>query len=249
MTKCAFLIIGDEILCGKTRDSNLQTLAIKLGEKGYEIGEVRIVNDAYEDIINAVNELRKKYLLVFTSGGIGPTHDDITSEAISRAFNVEYSLNEEAERILIEYYKEKNLEFNLARRKMAFIPKGANLIANPISKAPAFKIDNVCVMAGIPSIFSAMLDEFLKTLPEGKKIYNLAIESTMITEGMIAIELGQIQKKYLGIVFIGSYPSILQNGTHNLKLTFRSTDFEKCNNCKNECETLFENINGSKGGT
>ena len=236
-SKCAFLIIGDEILSGKTRDSNLQTLALKLMEKGLEVGEVRIVPDEQEAIINAVNEL--------TSGGIGPTHDDITSEAIAKAFEIELEINEKAFETLKEFYRNKNVEFNEARKKMAIVPKGSTLIANSISKAPGFKVDNVCVLAGIPSIFSAMLDEFLNTIPEGKKIYFLEIFSDIVTEGMIAPELANIAKKYLGVVAIGSYPSTHPDGSHNLKIIFRSTDLTKCEECKEECIRLF----GSKGGT
>ena len=238
--KCAFLIIGDEILCGKTKDSNLQTLALKLGEMGYEIGEVRVVPDEEKEIIKAVNELREKYFLVFTSGGIGPTHDDITTEAIAKALGAELETNAKAFKDLEEFYNNKNVEFNEARNKMAIVPKGCVLIANSISTAPGFKLQNVCVLAGIPSIFSTMLDAFLPSLPEGKKIYSLEISSNVITEGMIAPELTNIAKKYLGVVAIGSYPSTHQDGSHNLKITFRSSNLIKCEECKNECLELFE---------
>lgn len=242
MHDIAFIIIGNEILSGKTRDSNLQTLALKLIEKGYEIKEVRIIPDDELTIINTVNELRKKYFLVFTSGGIGPTHDDITTEAIGRAFGVSVEINDEAKNLMANYYREKNLEFNESRKKMAMIPKGATLIHNSISKAPGFKIENVCVLAGIPSIFSAMLNDFFQTLESIGSIYSLELSSTKVTEGMIASGLTAIQNKYKNFVTIGSYPSVFPDGTHNLKLTFEGRNLEKCTECMEESKTLLNSF-------
>lgn len=242
MKKIAMLIIGDEILCGKTADKNLQVLALKLSEKGYALSEVRIVPDEFEEIIPAINELRKKYFLIFTSGGIGPTHDDITSEAVAKAFNVELEINSEAKNILAEYYASLNLEFTEARLRMARIPKGASLIPNKISKAPGFKMENVCVLAGIPSIFVSMLESFLETLPEGTKIHSLSIESEAVSEGMIAMQMEKIQKKYLGKVAIGSYPKMLGSGKFALEITFRGANLELCENAKEEIKTLINSF-------
>ena len=240
--KVAFLIIGDEILCGKTQDTNLKTLALKLGEKGYLVGEVRVVADDFLEIAEAINALKNKYFLVFTSGGIGPTHDDITSEAIAKALNLEFEINEEARQILTEYYNSINIPFNEARLRMAMMPKGATLIANPVSKAPAFKIENICVLAGVPSIFTAMLEEFLKTLPDGMKMHSISIQTTKVTEGAIATELGLLQKKYAGVVFIGSYPKLGEGGGLSLQLTFRSTNLEKALECKALAESIIEKV-------
>ena len=240
--KVGFLIIGDEILCGKTQDVNLKTLALKLGEKGYAIGEVRIVADEYEEIIFSVNELRKKYFLVFTSGGIGPTHDDITAEAISKAFNLPCEFNEEAVQLLHNHYLNLNLEFNEARKRMTRMPKGAILIENPISKAPAFKIENVCVLAGVPKIFEAMLNCFLKELPEGLKMHSLSLETEKVTEGNIALELEKVQNKLLGKVFIGSYPKMKEEGGFKLQITFRSLDEILAKQAYDEVEKIISSF-------
>jgi molybdenum cofactor synthesis domain-containing protein len=240
MKKLAFLIIGDEILCGKTRDINLQTLALKLGEKGYEIGEVRIVADEEEEIIKAVNELRKKYFMLFTSGGIGPTHDDITTESVAKAFGVKVIIHEEARLGLAKHYEEQNLPFNEARLKMAMVPEGATLIYSPQTKAPGFKIENTFVLAGIPSIFNGMVDAILSTMPEGVKIHSLSLETDKVLEGTIATELGKIQKNYQGKVFIGSYPKMAESGKPSLQITFRSKDLNLAQECKSKVEEMIE---------
>ena len=141
------LIIGNEILSGRTIDKNFNFIASKLNEHGISISESRTVSDNEQEIINAINELRKKYNYVFTTGGIGPTHDDVTAESISKAFNVELEINEEAYKILEDYYKELGSEFNDVRQRMARIPKGASLIKNDISAAPGFNIENVYVLS------------------------------------------------------------------------------------------------------
>ena len=243
--KFAMLIIGDEILCGKTKDANLQVLALKLGEKGYALAEVRVVMDDFDEIIFAVNELRKKYFLVFTSGGIGPTHDDITSHAIAKAFNLEFEINEEAREILSQYYLSLNLEFTEARMRMTKMPRGAKLIENKVSKAPGFQIENVCVLAGIPKIFVSMLESFVETLEEGVKMFSLTLESENVTEGMIALEMEKVQKKYAGSVFIGSYPKLKEDGKFMLQITFRGPSLKKCEDAKLELETILKSVNHS----
>jgi molybdenum cofactor synthesis domain-containing protein len=241
MKKIGFIIIGDEILSGKTRDINLQTLATLAGEKGYQIGEVRIVPDEEDEIIKSVRELKEKYFLVITSGGIGPTHDDITTESVAKALNIELELHKEAEEELKKYYNGRNIELNEARLKMAKLPKRAEIIFNIHTGAPGFKIENICVLAGIPLIFKSCLEEFLKTMEDGVKMHFLSLETKQITEGMIATELGKIQKEFAGVVFIGSYPKI-ENGEFSLQITFRSVSLEKAEECKQKVLSII-NVN------
>ena len=179
------LIIGNEILSGRTIDKNFNFIASKLNEHGISISESRTVSDNEKEIINAINELRKKYNYVFTTGGIGPTHDDVTAESISKAFNVELEINEEAYKILEDYYKELGSEFNDVRQRMARIPKGASLIKNDISAAPGFNIENVYVFAGIPKFMRFMLHEALKTIDKKDKVINSTIQVSA-PEGEIA---------------------------------------------------------------
>jgi len=198
----SLLVIGDEILSGRTVDQNINFLAKNLSEIGISLREVRVVGDLEDEIITAINELRKKYNYVFTSGGIGPTHDDITSLSIAKAFNTDLILNEVAHKILIQHYGEKNV--NEARLKMAYIPKTASLLDNPISSAPGFRIENVFVMAGIPKIFQAMFEASKKQLKIGCKIISREIK-ILLTESIIAKDLTDLQNCYRDIS-IGSYP-------------------------------------------
>ena len=168
----SMLIIGDEILSGRTRDSNLQTLSIELSKVGIDLKEVRIVNDQKEMIISAVKDLSVYFDYVFTSGGIGPTHDDITAESIAEAFNNKLVINEAAREGLANYYLGLGKELNNARLRMARVPVGAKLISNSITAAPGFSIKNVHVMAGVPKIFHAMLTEILKDLKKGNCLYS-----------------------------------------------------------------------------
>jgi len=210
-----FLIIGDEILSGRTVDLNLNFLAKNLAELGINLNEVRVVRDTENDIIIAVRELSSKFDYVFTSGGIGPTHDDITSASIAKAFNDRLILNLQAKEILINHYGQENI--NDARLKMGYIPSSASLLDNPVSSAPGFCIKNVFVMAGIPKIFQAMFEECKKQLKFGKKmlVKEIAIN---LTESIIAKEFGDLQMQYPQVI-MGSYP--FDGGT---SLVFRSTD-------------------------
>ena len=213
----AFVMIGDEILSGRTEDKNLNFLAKNLTEMGINLREVRIVPDIENEIIFAVNEVRKKFDYVFTSGGIGPTHDDITSLAIAKAFEDELVQNIEATEILEKYYGKENL--NEARLKMAFVPRKARLLDNPVSSAPGFRIENVFVMAGVPKIFQAMFAAASKELNGGKKIKSKEVKTTL-TESILAKDLENLQKKYPQVT-MGSYP--FDGGT---SLVFRSNDYE-----------------------
>ena len=168
--KAALIIIGNEILSGRTQDKNLSYLANWLNEIGIQLSEVRVIRDEEKIIIDTVNHLRSEYDYVFTTGGIGPTHDDITSLSIARAFGVELEVNDKALSILKEYYKDG--ELTEARMKMTMIPVGAELVDNPVSKAPGFKMDNVFVMAGIPSIMQGMLEGARRFLKGGDEVDN-----------------------------------------------------------------------------
>jgi molybdenum cofactor synthesis domain-containing protein len=211
-TAC-LLIIGNEVLSGRTKDANLQFLATRLGELGIPLREARVIPDVPETIIATVNEVRAKYTYVFTTGGIGPTHDDITAECISRAFDVPWEPNQEAWALMAAHYasREPPTEFNAARQRMATMPRGATLIANPVSVAPGFIIGNVHVMAGVPRIMQAMFEQLAPTLQGGTPVQSRAVHATGMLEGKIAEGLGQIQDQFPQVE-IGSYPYYRENG-------------------------------------
>ena len=217
--KAALIIIGNEILSGRTKDKNLAYLAEWLNEIGIQLYEVRVIRDDEDEIIDCVNLLRKKFDYVFTTGGIGPTHDDITTESIAKAFDVELETNPDALKILQGYYKKGDL--NEARLKMTLLPIGAELVDNPVTKAPGFKMDNVFVMAGIPSIMQGMLEGARVFLETGTKMSSKSIDVFM-PESFVATELSQIQDNYLNVE-IGSYP-FNKDGKFGTSLVMRSTD-------------------------
>jgi molybdenum cofactor synthesis domain-containing protein len=217
----AMLVIGDEILSGRTRDSNLHYLAGELTRRGIDLREARVVADDHEAIAAAVNALRAGFDHVFTSGGIGPTHDDITADAVAAAFGVNIDVREDARAILAAHYERSGLEFNDARRRMARIPEGAVLIDNPISAAPGFTLGNVHVMAGVPSIFEAMLASVLPRLTGGAPLLSQSLRVDR-GEGEIAAPLGALAAEFPDLSF-GSYPFI-SNGAHGANLVVRGTD-------------------------
>ena len=227
-----FVIIGDEILSGRTADKNLNFLATNLTEIGINLAEVRVVPDLEEEIIAAVNFLREKYTYVFTSGGIGPTHDDITSASIAKAFGVEIELNKEAEEILHSHY---GVEVNEARLKMAKLPKGSSLLDNPVSSAPGFRIENVFVMAGIPNIFQAMYFAAAKELEGGSKIIAKEVKVDLV-ESQIAKPFEDLQKQYPNIS-LGSYP--FKGGT---ALVFRGVDENDLNEVYAKMKKVVEKL-------
>ncbi len=200
----AMLAIGDELLSGRTKDKNIGYLADFLTLKGIDLLEVRIVPDEQSRIIEALNALRVRYTYVFTSGGIGPTHDDITADAVAAAFGVPIDHDPRAMTLLAEHYQRREMEFTDARKRMARLPQGSDLIDNPVSVAPGFRIGNVHVMAGVPSIFQAMMDSVGPTLQSGVQIISHAIECPH-GEGRIGGPLAQIQKEHPDTA-IGSYP-------------------------------------------
>lgn len=216
----ALVIIGNEILSGRTQDTNINWIATKMSDQGIKLIEVRVVPDIEESIIAAIVELRRKVTYLFTTGGIGPTHDDITSVTVAKSFGVECLLNEDARKILLEYYGSES-ELTPARLRMAHIPVGATLIENPVSGAPGFQMDNVYVMAGVPRIMQGMLDHILPTLSSGLPYVSNTV-SCDLPESKIAETLGNIQKQYES-VDIGSYPHF-RSGAMGLALVLRSTD-------------------------
>ena len=203
----AMLVIGDEILSGRTKDRNIGHLADIMTAIGVDLSEVRIVPDVEDEIVAAVNALRPRYDYVFTSGGIGPTHDDITADSIAKAFGVPCEHDARAMQLLEESYAKRGIEFTEARKRMARMPRGAEHIDNPVSVAPGFRIGNVHVMAGVPSIFQAMLDNVVPTLRTGTKLLSATVQCPF-GEGLIGGALAEIQKAHPDTI-IGSYPKYL----------------------------------------
>jgi molybdenum cofactor synthesis domain-containing protein len=216
----AILVIGDEILSGRTKDKNIGYIADYLGQIGIDLREVRIVPDVEDDIVEAVNALRHRYAYVFTTGGIGPTHDDITADAVAKAFGVPIVEDPRAIALLLERIKPEDL--NAARRRMARIPQGGELVENKISKAPGFMIGNVVVMAGVPSIMQAMLDGVAPRLKTGAKMLVESVEAGNLPEGLYAADLADIAERHAG-VSIGSYPAFVDGRFRN-QIVLRSKD-------------------------
>ena len=208
----AILVIGDEILSGRTKDKNIGTIADYLSAMGIDLSEVRIVPDVEAEIVAAVNALRRRYTYLFTTGGIGPTHDDITADSIAKAFGVAIGEHPEAIRMLLERIKPEDL--NEARRRMARIPDGAELIRNDVSKAPGFRLANVIVMAGVPAIMRNMLDNVAPQLEGGARMVAESIDAEGLPEGAYAAGLGALAKAHPD-VSIGSYPSFSPDGIRN----------------------------------
>jgi molybdenum cofactor synthesis domain-containing protein len=208
----ALLVIGDEILSGRTKDKNIGYIAEYLTAIGIDLREVRVVPDVAAEIVGAINALRDRFTYVFTTGGIGPTHDDITADCVAEAFGVSIDIDERARAMMLERYSPEDL--NEARLRMARIPAGADLIENPISRAPGFKIGNVIVMAGVPSIMQAMLDNVAPALRTGAPMIVETVEAENLPEGIYAAGLAEIAKSHEG-VSIGSYPSFSVAGFRN----------------------------------
>ncbi|MBO0334886.1 competence/damage-inducible protein A [Sneathiella sp. CAU 1612] len=217
----AILVIGDEILSGRTQDKNMAWLAGRLNDIGVQLREARVVPDIEAEIVAAVNALRAKFDYVFTTGGIGPTHDDITADSIAAAFGVGIDHHPEAMALLTRHYETSGIEFNNARKRMARIPDGASLVNNPVSKAPGFRIENVYVMAGVPTIMQAMFEEIAPELVGGPKVLSRTIGAGL-PEGRVAEKLGALQETYPD-VSMGSYPYFRQ-GEVGTNLVLRSID-------------------------
>ena len=217
----AILVIGDEVLSGRTQDANTQVLAKALGAVGVQLREARAIADDEDTIVESLNALRARFDYVFTSGGIGPTHDDITAEAVGKAFGERVTIRDDARTLLENHYGER---INEGRLRMARIPDGASLIDNPVSIAPGFRIDNVFVMAGVPRIFAVMLDAVLPTLEGGGVVGEVSIPCS-VPEGELSGPLGAVADKHPK-VSIGSYPRIKPEGGFAVTLVARSVDAE-----------------------
>jgi len=232
----AILIIGDEILSGRTRDSNTHYLAGELTHHGIDLSEVRVVPDIHDRIVAALNDLRATYSHVFTSGGIGPTHDDITADAVAAAFGLPLDIRQDAYDILAAHYAATGLEFNAARQRMARIPEGAALIENPISAAPGFTLGNVHVMAGVPTIFQAMVASVLPGLTGGDPLMSQTYRINR-GEGVIAEALGVLAADFPDLS-IGSYPFI-QNGAYGSNVVIRGQDAGRIDAAMTRLADLF----------
>jgi len=215
----AIIVIGNEILSGRTQDINVSFLSKWLNELGIRVTEVRIIEDKEDSIVKNINELKNKFKYIFTTGGIGPTHDDITSKSVARAFNVKYDFHKEAYKILEQYYTPE--KFSEGRKKMAKTPEGATLIYNPTSGAPGFIIKNVFCLPGVPSILQSMLGGLNNKIKGGKKILNKTITLRTV-ESEIAEPLEKVQNKYQDVE-IGSYPFFKQ-GKIGVSIVIRSTE-------------------------
>jgi len=235
----AMIVIGDEILSGRTKDRNIGHLADIMTAIGIDLKEVRIVSDDEDDIAAAVNALRQRYTYVFTTGGIGPTHDDITADSIAKAFGVACQYDDKAMALLAASYETRNIEFNDARKRMARMPVGATHIDNPVSIAPGFRIGNVHVMAGVPSIFQAMLDNVVPTLKTGAKLLSATI-SCPHGEGMVGGPLGEIQKAHPDTI-IGSYPKYL-DGKFWTELVVRARSQEAVDSARRAIEDMLAGL-------
>ena len=223
------IIIGNEILSGRTKDANTSCLALWLNSIGVKVREVRVIPDNENIIINTVNTLRKKLDYIFTSGGIGPTHDDITAESIAKAFNLDYEIHKEGYRILEQYYKPG--EFNEGRQKMIWMPKNANLILNPTSGAPGFSVENVYCLPGVPSILKSMIGGLTNKIVGGDPILSKTI-SLKTVESEIASSLTKVQNENEDVE-IGSYP-FFHAGKLGVSIVLRSSKKDRIENCASQ---------------
>lgn len=232
----AMLVIGDEILSGRTRDANMHYLASELSKAGIDLKEVRIVSDTAADIIAATRSLAKQYDHLFTSGGIGPTHDDITADCIAEAFDTAIDVRADAKALLITHYQRQGLELNAARLRMARIPDGAKLVDNPVSVAPGFSLGNTHVMAGVPAVFKAMVASVLPQLTGGEPLQSdtLRLERG---EGDVAQPLGAVAKLYPELS-IGSYP-FQKDGIYGTNIVLRGTDPNQLEEAKKKLQQIL----------
>jgi molybdenum cofactor synthesis domain-containing protein len=236
----AILVIGDEILSGRTKDKNIGYIAEYLTAIGIDLKEVRVVSDDEPAIVSALNALRAAYTYVFTTGGIGPTHDDITAECVAKAFGVSIDYHPEAMRIISERAAKMGAEMNEARKRMARIPAGATLVENKVSGAPGFRIGNVTVMAGVPSIMQAMLDAVAPTLKTGVKMLSESIRADL-REGDVGSELGEIAKANPD-VSIGSYPFFDDKLGPNTNIVVRGRDQAKLSAAVKAVEEMLARV-------
>ena len=219
VSTAGIIIIGDEILSGRTKDANINWIASELNNVGIRLVEARIISDDLETIVKTIEFFTQKFTYVFSCGGIGPTHDDITTESVAKAYNVKLEKNKEAMRRLKIHYEGTNIEFNEARQKMAIIPVGSKLIDNPVSAAPGYKIENLYVFAGVPKIMQGMFNTILSELTGGIKLISKTVSSN-VGEGLIAKDLQEIENLF-SEVKIGSYP-YFKPGSFGTSVVLRS---------------------------
>jgi molybdenum cofactor synthesis domain-containing protein len=241
----AMVVIGDEILSGRTKDRNIGHLADIMTAIGVDLKEVRIVPDEEDEIVAAINALRARYTYVFTTGGIGPTHDDITADAVAKALGVPCEYDAKAYAMLEESYAARAMDFTDARKRMARMPRGAEHIDNPVSIAPGFRIGNVHVMAGVPAIFQAMLDNVVPTLKTGTKLLSATVQCPF-GEGTIGGPLAQIQKAHPDTI-IGSYPKYL-DGKFWTELVVRARDAAALEAARAEVEAMVAGLTRTEAG-
>ena len=239
VTAC-LLIIGNEILSGRTKDANLQFLALELNKLGVRLMECRVVPDVEQTIVATLNEVRAKFDYVFTTGGIGPTHDDITADCIAKAFGVGISEHPEAVARMTKHYGDPAL-FTPARRRMARVPHGGVLVDNPVSVAPGFQMENVFTFAGIPAVMQAMFHAMKHRLAGGLPVVSRTVR-TNLPEGIIAEPLGELQKRYPDLD-IGSYPAF-RNGKPSVSLVLRGTEDARLGEASRELITTIRMMNG-----
>lgn len=232
----AMLVIGDEILSGRTRDANMHHLANELTAAGIDLREVRVVSDDAPAIVSAVQALSVSFDNVFTSGGIGPTHDDITADCIAAAFDVPIDVRDDARALLQAHYDRSGQDLNAARLRMARIPDGASLIDNPVSTAPGFTLRNVHVMAGVPSVFKAMVESVLATLTKGAPLLSRSLR-VVRGEGDIAGPLGALAAEYDDLSF-GSYP-FQKDGIYGANVVIRGHDIARVDAAFSALEATF----------
>ena len=237
------LAIGDELLSGRTRDRNIGHLASALTAMGIDLVEVRIVGDRDDAIVEALDALRARGTYCFTSGGIGPTHDDITADAVAAAFGVPCEHDPRAMALLAAHYEATGRAFTDARKRMARMPRGAELIDNPVSVAPGFRVGNVHVMAGVPKVFEAMLDAVAPTLRGGAPLASETIEvPPALGEGDVGGPLAVIDSEFEGVM-IGSYPRF-ENGTHTVRIVLRSRDDDALAEAKTAVVSMLATLAG-----
>jgi len=240
----SMLVIGNEILSGRTQDANIKHLGTELGIRGIQLQEVRIVADIEKDIIDAVNALRQRYDYVFTTGGIGPTHDDITSESIAKAFGVANTPHPIGFQLLADFYASKGIEFNEARQRMGHTPEGAEMVKNEVSMAPGYRMENVYVLAGVPRIMRKMLEGVLPNLKGGAVVQSHAF-TTDLPEGLIAEHLKAIENEHNGKIDIGSYPKDRQGKKgYIVCLIIRSSDQAAFNSSINQLRQTLVDLGG-----
>jgi molybdenum cofactor synthesis domain-containing protein len=243
----ALLVIGDKILSGRTKDRNIGYIAEYLTALGIDLKEVRVVGDEEGAIVDALKALRPRYTYVFTTGGIGPTHDDITADCVAKAFGVAIDVDPRALVILHEWLKATGAEMNEARLRMTRIPKGADLVLNKVSGAPGFWIGNVIVMAGVPSIMQAMLDEVAPKLKTGIRMLSETVCADA-RESDIGTPLGEIAKANPGVV-IGSHPFFDSQHGPNTNVVLRARDAQKLARAKRAVEDMLERVRGAQSSS